>query len=144
MFDKLSAVEAQYEKLMTEMADPAVQADSAKFRAHSKTLSDIQPLVEHFREYKDLIAQITATEDLLKDPDMRELAQEELASLEARRDQLLADIKVLLVPKDPNTQRTSYWKSVAAPAATRRRCLRRISSGCTRGTRSGRGGASKC
>ncbi len=56
MFDKLSAVEAQYERLMTEMADPGVQGDTAKFRAHSKTLAEIQPLVERFREYKDVIS----------------------------------------------------------------------------------------
>jgi peptide chain release factor 1 len=102
MFEKLMAVEAQYEKLMTEMADPAVQADSARFRAHSKMLSEIQPLVERFREYKEVVAELTATEGLMKDPDMRELAQAELTSLEARRDQLLADLKLLLVPKDPN------------------------------------------
>ena len=102
MFDKLISVEAQYEKLMTEMADPAVQADSARFRAHSKMLSEIQPLVERFREYKEVVAELTATEGLMKDPDMRELAQAELSSLEARRDQLLADLKLLLVPKDPN------------------------------------------
>ena len=102
MFDKLISVEAQYEKLMTEMADPAVQADSARFRAHSKMLSEIQPLVERFREYKEVVAELTATEGLMKDPDMRELAQAELTSLEARRDQLLADLKLLLVPKDPN------------------------------------------
>src|SRR5215212_3878372 len=102
MFDKLTAVEAQYEKLMAEMADPAVQGDTAKFRAHSKTLSDIQPMVERFREYKDVVAELTATEELMKDPDMRELAQAELTALEGRRDQLLADLKLLLVPKDPN------------------------------------------
>jgi peptide chain release factor 1 len=102
MFEKLQSIEAKYEQLMSEMADPAVQADNAKFRSHSKTLSDMQPLVERFREYKDVLAQITATEELVKDPDMRELAQEELAQLQQRRDALLADIKVLLVPKDPN------------------------------------------
>jgi peptide chain release factor 1 len=102
MFDKLSAVEAQYERLMAEMADPAVQGDTAKFRAHSKALSDIQPLVERFGEYKKVVAELTATEEMLKDPDMRELAQAELPSLEARRDQLLADLRLLLVPKDPN------------------------------------------
>jgi peptide chain release factor 1 len=102
MFEKLIAVETQYEKLMTEMADPAVQADSARFRAHSKMLSEIQPLVERFREYKEVVAELTATEGLMKDPDMRELAQAELTSLEARRDLLLADLKLLLVPKDPN------------------------------------------
>jgi peptide chain release factor 1 len=102
MFDKLASVETQYERLMAEMADPVVQSDSTKFRTHSKALSEIQPLVEHFREYKDVVAQITTTDDLMKDPDMRELAQEELKSLEGRRDELLATIKVLLVPRDPN------------------------------------------
>jgi peptide chain release factor 1 len=102
MFDKLNAVEAQYERLMAEMSDPAVQADTAKFRSHSKALSEMQPLVETFREYKGVVEQLTATEELMKDPDMRELAQEELRSLESRRDVLLAGIRVLLVPKDPN------------------------------------------
>jgi peptide chain release factor 1 len=102
MFDKLNTIESKYEQLMTEMADPAVQSDTAKYRSHSKALSEIQPLVEHFREYKDIVSRMTTTEELLKDPDMRELAQEELASLESRRDLLLADIKVLLIPKDPN------------------------------------------
>jgi peptide chain release factor 1 len=102
MFDKLTAVESRYDQLMAEMADPSVQADTAKFRAHSKAAADMQPLVERFREYKDVVAQLAATEELLKDPDMRELAQEELKTLEARRDALLNDIKVLLVPRDPN------------------------------------------
>jgi peptide chain release factor 1 len=102
MFDKLNSVEAQYERLMAEMSDPAVQADSTKFRSHSKALSEMQPLVESFREYKEVVGHLTATEELMKDPDMRELAQEEVKSLEARRDALLADIRVLLVPKDPN------------------------------------------
>jgi peptide chain release factor 1 len=102
MFDKLNAVEAQYERLMAEMSDPAVQADTTKFRSHSKALSEMQPLVDKFREYREVIEQLTATEGLMKDPDMRELAQEELHTLESRRDALLADIRVLLVPKDPN------------------------------------------
>src|SRR5690349_14877789 len=99
MFDKLASIEARYDLMMGEMAEPAVQADTAKFRTHSKAVAEMQPLVERFREYKDVIAQINATEELLKDPDMRELAQEELRQLESRRDVLLADIKVLLVPK---------------------------------------------
>ena len=102
MFDKLNAVEAQYERLMAEMSDPAVQADTTKFRSHSKALSEMQPLVESFREYKEVVGHLTATEELMKDPDMRELAQEEVKSLETRRDALLADIRFLLVPKDPN------------------------------------------
>ncbi len=102
MFDKLASVEAKYDQMMAEMADPAVQADTAKFRAHSKAVADMQPLVDKFREYKDVVAQINATEELLKDPDMRELAEDEMRQLEERRDALLAEMKILLVPKDPN------------------------------------------
>jgi peptide chain release factor 1 len=102
MFDKLASVEAKYDQLMVEMADPMVQADTAKFRVHSKTAADMQPLVDKFRDYKGVIAQINATEEMLKDPDMRELAQEEMRQLEERRDALLAEMKILLVPKDPN------------------------------------------
>jgi peptide chain release factor 1 len=102
MFDKLQSIEAKYDLLTAEMQDPAVQADNAKFRSHRKALSDMQPLVERFREYKNVLAEISATEEMLKDPDMLALAQEELAQLHQRRDGLLADIKVLLVPKDPN------------------------------------------
>ncbi len=102
MLHKLASVEAKYDQMMAEMAEPAVQADQAKFRSHSKAVAEMQPLVDKFREYKDVVAQINATEELLKDPDMRELAQEEMRQLEGRRDVLLADMKVLLVPKDPN------------------------------------------
>jgi len=102
MFDKLDSVEAKYEQLSAEMATPAVQADNARFRSHSKAVAEMQPLVEAYRSYKDVAAQIAATEEMLKDPDMRELAQEEMTQLESRRDRLLAEIKVLLVPKDPN------------------------------------------
>ena len=105
MFDKLTAVEAKYEQLMTEMADPAVQADTAKFRAHSKALAEMQPRVDAFREYKTVVADLAAAEELLKDPDMRKLAQDEVASLAARRDALVSQIKVLLVPKDPNDEK---------------------------------------
>ena len=102
MFDKLRAVEARYHQLMTEMADPAVQADTPRFRTHSKALAEMQPLVDAFGEYKKVVEHVAATQELLKDPDMRELAQDELQSLEAKRDRLVNDIKLLLIPKDPN------------------------------------------
>jgi peptide chain release factor 1 len=102
MFDKLAAIETKYDQLLAEMAEPAVQSDTARYRSHSKALSEIQPIVDHFKQYKDVVSRIPPIEDLLKDPDMRELAQEELQALETRRDTLLEEIKVLLVPKDPN------------------------------------------
>ena len=105
MIDKLTAVEAKYDQLMAEMADPAVQGDTATFRSHSKAVAEMQPLVDSFRAYKDVVGQLATSEELLKDPDMRELAQEEVASLTARRDELLAQMKLLLVPKDPNDEK---------------------------------------
>ncbi len=105
MFDKLIFEETRYEQLMAEMSDPSVQNDNARFREHSKALAEIQPLVETFRRYKEVVLQIEATQGLLKDPDMRELVQEETKSLEAARDALLAEIKGLLVPKDPHDAR---------------------------------------
>jgi peptide chain release factor 1 len=105
MFSKLAEIESKYEQLMAEMATPAVQGDAATFRNHSKALAEIQPLVESFRRYKDVIGDINAAEELLKDPDMRELAEEELATLTVERDRLVDEIKVLLVPKDPNDEK---------------------------------------
>jgi peptide chain release factor 1 len=105
MFDKLATVESRYDQLTTEMADPAVQADSTKFRTHSKAVAELQPLVDAYREYKDVAGHLAATEQLLKDADMRELAQEEMQQLEQRRDAILENIKLLLIPKDPNDQK---------------------------------------
>jgi peptide chain release factor 1 len=108
MFDKLTAVEARYEQLMAAMADPALQADQATFRTHAKALAELEPLVERFREYKTVTAEIAQTEEILRadDADMRELAQQEMKTLLARRDALLGEIKELLVPKDPNDEKS--------------------------------------
>jgi peptide chain release factor 1 len=105
MFSKLGEIESKYEQLMAEVATPAVQSDAATFRTHSKALAEMQPLVDSFRRYKEVIGHINAAEELLKDPDMRELAQEELATLTVERDRLLDEIKLLLVPKDPNDEK---------------------------------------
>src|SRR3954462_9484450 len=107
MLDKLTSIEANYEELMALLATPAVQSDSNEYRKHAKALSEMQPLVEKFREYKSVLKEAAQAEELGKsgDADMRELASEELRGLEQRRDALLAEIKVLLVPKDPNDQK---------------------------------------
>ncbi len=106
MIDKLNAVEAKYGELLQRLADPAVQADPGQYRTSAKSLAEIEPLVEKFREFKSVLTQIAQSQELMEsDPDMRELAQEELQSLGARRDALDAEIKVLLLPKDPNDEK---------------------------------------
>ena len=107
MFDKLQAIEERYDKLMALIADPAVQADQQEYRRHTRALSEIQPLVEQFREYKGVVEELAETRELAAgdDDDLRELAEQELSVLEARRDTLLDAIKVLLLPKDPNDEK---------------------------------------
>jgi peptide chain release factor 1 len=102
MFEKLAAIEARYDQLTSEISDPAVQADTGKFRAHSKTIAELQPTVDAFRAYKTVKEEIAATEELVKDPEMRELAEADLPALQLRREALDAELKMLLVPKDPN------------------------------------------
>jgi peptide chain release factor 1 len=107
MLDKLNSIEANYEELMSLLASPSVQANPAEYRKHSKALSEMQPMVERFREYKTVVKEAAQAEELAKgsDADMRELAAEELRGLEQRRDRLLAEIRQLLIPKDPNDQK---------------------------------------
>jgi peptide chain release factor 1 len=107
MFDKLTSIEAQYEELLKTLGSAEVQSDPAEIRKQSKQLSEIELTVERFREYKAVAHDIAQTEELAAggDADMRELAQQELKSLVARRDALIADLKLLLVPKDPNDEK---------------------------------------
>jgi peptide chain release factor 1 len=107
MIDKLTSVESRYDDLTQKLSDPAVQADQSQYRTHAKALAEIEPLVERAREFKKVLADIVHAQELAagSDPEMRELAQEELRELEARRDALDAEIKVLLLPKDPNDEK---------------------------------------
>jgi peptide chain release factor 1 len=107
MLDKLQTVELRYDELTRLLATPAVQADPVEYRKQAKALADIQPLVEKFREYQAVVRDLTQAEELASsaDPDMRELAGEEVKALSARRDDLMSQLKVLLIPKDPNDEK---------------------------------------
>src|SRR5436190_17781219 len=103
MFEKLAAIEQQYESLMQLLGTVEVQSDPAEYRKNAKTLSEIEPIALRYREYRDVTRDIAQTEELASaDSDMRELAQEELKALANRRDGLVTELKTLLVPKDPN------------------------------------------
>jgi peptide chain release factor 1 len=104
MFDKLAALEHQYEDLARLLGSAEVQSDPSEYRKHAKLLAEIEPTVERFREYQAVARDVAQTEDLAgaSDPDMRELAQEELKALVQRREALVNDLKMLLIPKDPN------------------------------------------
>ena len=107
MFDKLTAEEQRYEHLMQLLGTAEVQNDPSAYRKHAKALADVEPLVARFREYKAIVHDLAQAEELAAsgDADMRELAKEEIKALTARRDAALSDLKVLLIPKDPNDEK---------------------------------------
>jgi len=107
MLDKLNSVETRYEDLLALLGSAEVQSDATQYRTHAKALAEIEPVVERFREYKSVTAQIAQADELAKtdDADMRALALEELPPLKARAEALITEIKILLVPKDPNDEK---------------------------------------
>ena len=107
MVDKLQTIETRYHELMSLLSDGAVQSDPNQYRRHSKALSEIQPIVERFRDYKTVAAEIGEARELAggSDAELKELAEQELADLEGRREDLLAEIRVLMEPKDPNDEK---------------------------------------
>jgi peptide chain release factor 1 len=107
MFDKLINVENRYDELMTRLGSSEIQSEPAEYRKSAKALSELEPLVNKFREYKAVQQDIAGAEELVNggDAEMRDLAREELKSLEARREVLLHELKILLVPKDPNDEK---------------------------------------
>jgi len=108
MFERLDQIEARYEELNQALASPEIVTDSSRYQKTAKAHSEIAPIVEKYREYKDLTRGIAESKAVIaeeKDPDMRAYAQEELTQLEARVGQVEADLKVLLIPKDPNDEK---------------------------------------
>ena len=109
LFDKLRNVETRYEELNKELASPEVVSDSKRYQKTAKAHSDLSDIVNRFREYRDLEQGIAETRSMLSevgaDPDMKAMAEDELATLEKRLEQCEVELKVLLLPKDPNDER---------------------------------------
>jgi len=108
MFERLDQIESKYEELTQAIASPEIISDSSKYQKTAKAHSELSLVVEKYREYKDLkrgIAESKAVLDDEPDPDMRAYAQEELERLEGRVGQVEQDLKVLLLPKDPNDEK---------------------------------------
>src|SRR5499433_2850644 len=100
MFERLDQIEARYEDLTQALASPEVINDSSKYQKTAKAHSEITPIVEKYREYKDLRRGIAESKTMLadeKDADMRAYAQEELDKLETRVATVEEELKLLLL-----------------------------------------------
>src|SRR5579872_1955205 len=105
MFDRLEQIEKKYEELNAALGSPEIVNDSTRYQKTAKAHSEISEVVEKYREYKDLKKGITDSKAMIaeeSDADMVKMAQEELSSLESRLENVEQELKVLLLPKDPN------------------------------------------
>ena len=107
MFDRLDQMEARYEDLCKQLSDPNIVSDQENYRKVSKQHRDLEPIVEKFREYRNLKTGIADAKAMLaeSDPEIKEMAQAELDELQPRLEPIEEALKVLLLPKDPNDEK---------------------------------------
>ena len=104
ILEKLDGLEARYEEVSTLITDPAVIADQQRYVKLTKEYKDLDDIMKARKRYIDCLNAIKEAKDILaneKDPDMKEMAREELSENENLKPQLEEDIKIALVPKDP-------------------------------------------
>jgi peptide chain release factor 1 len=108
MFERLTQIEAKYEELNRALASPEVIGDSSRYQKTAKAHSELADIVDKYREYKDLQRGIGESRTMIaeeSDADLKAYAQEELTRLEERLAATEAELKTLLVPKDPNDEK---------------------------------------
>lgn len=108
MFDKLEDIEKTYEELTARLGEPELIADQKAYMAAAKQQRELEKIVEKYRELKSLREGVASTRELLDETDdaeMRELAEVELSDLEERAEKSEADLKLMLIPKDPNDEK---------------------------------------
>ena len=101
MFDRLAQMEARYESLGRDMSDPDLVNDQKKFQAIAKEHRVMEPIIETYRKWRRVSDQVAEAKAMLADADLKEMAEEELATLEPQLDPLAEELKVMLLPKDP-------------------------------------------
>jgi peptide chain release factor 1 len=105
MFDKLESLVIRYEEIMGELNEPTVASDNNRYRALMKEQSDLLPIVEAFKEYRDNKQNVEDSLEMLedeKDEEMKDLLKEEISTSRKRIEELEGELKILLLPKDPN------------------------------------------
>ncbi len=108
MFDKLSVLEEKYEELNMKVADPDIIADQSNWQKLMKEVSDLEPIVAKYKEYKNTKDDIEGAKEILEtsnDEEFRELAKMELSEKEDLMEKIQEELKILMLPKDPNNDK---------------------------------------
>ena len=102
MIERLDAIEKKYQEIQESLTNPEVYSDMNKMKALSKEAADLEDTVVTYRKYKKVLSGIEDTKEMVKDPEMAEIAKEELENLEVEKTSLEQELEKLLIPKDPN------------------------------------------
>jgi peptide chain release factor 1 len=107
MFERLEQIEARYESLGQQLADPEIISDQQKYHKIAKQHRDLEAVVEKYREYKQAAQGIAEAKTMMQenDPELSAMAEEELLKLEDRAPSIEEELKILLLPKDPNDEK---------------------------------------
>jgi peptide chain release factor 1 len=108
MLDKLEAIENKYEELTTRLASPDVIGNPSEMQRLGKEHAKLEEIVTAFREFRRVKSEIEGTHAILRDEsdaDLRAMAEDELATLNAREEQLAHDLRIMLLPRDPNDEK---------------------------------------
>ena len=106
MFEKLESVEKRFEELTTKISDPAVIADNNEWRKLVKEHSSIEDIVSKYREYKQTRKTMEEAQEMMQDKELKELAEEEYYSSKEKLSKIEEELKILLIPKDPNDDKS--------------------------------------
>ena len=102
MFQKLEAVEKKYEELTKKIADPEIISRTSEWTTYMKEHAEIEEVVLKYKEYKKTQEDLKEAEEMLRDPEMKELAEQEAKSAREKLPKLEEKLKILLIPKDPD------------------------------------------
>ena len=102
MIERLETTLARYNEIVNDLSKPEVLSDTKKMTSLSKEQASLEEVVEKYKEYKKVDSDLAEAEELLNDPEMGELAKEDFNNLKEQKDNLIKELEVLLLPKDPN------------------------------------------
>ena len=106
MFEKLEIVEKRYDELTLQIGDPKVISNNNEWRKLVKEHSLIEDIVIKYREYKINLKNLDETKEMMDDPEMKDLAEEEYYKIKERIPKIEEELKILLIPKDPNDDKS--------------------------------------
>ena len=106
MFEKLEVVEKRYDELTNQIADPEIIANTGEWQKLMKEHNSIEEIVEKYREYKNTLKSMNEAKELMEDPEMKELAEEEYYASKEKIPTIEEELKFLLIPKDPNDDKS--------------------------------------